>query len=66
MGKATFYRRRTPVDSELDPRESLAKQFNLLRMCDNARYPAFFTLKGRMYRLKIYRAEAEDAASKKT
>ncbi|KDE41153.1 Methionyl-tRNA formyltransferase [Nitrincola lacisaponensis] len=42
VGEPTWYRRRTPADSELDPEKSLRDQFNLLRIVDNDRYPAFF------------------------
>lgn len=56
-GKATFYRRRSPVDSELDPRASLVENFDLLRVVDNERYPAFFRHKGRTYILKIYKKD---------
>jgi len=52
-GQSSFYPKRTPKDSELDPNLSIAEQFNLLRVCDNERYPAFFKLNGRTYELKI-------------
>lgn len=52
-GASTFYPRRTPSDSELDPAKSLEEQFHLLRVVDNARYPAFFFLNGKKYRLEI-------------
>ncbi|MFA5975492.1 MAG: formyltransferase family protein [Elusimicrobiota bacterium] len=52
-GRPTFYARRKASDSRLDPRKSIEKQFNLLRMVDNESYPAFFELKGHTYRLKI-------------
>jgi len=41
-GTSTFYRRRTPKESRLDPTRSIEDQFNLLRVVDNDRYPAFF------------------------
>lgn len=52
-GKETRYEKRTPKDSELDPEKTLAEQFDLLRIVDNERYPAFFTLRGHTYILKI-------------
>lgn len=52
-GKPTFYARRTPQDSRLNPSKTIARQFNLLRAVDNKRYPAFFTYKGETYTLKI-------------
>lgn len=53
-GKETFYSRRTPADSEFDPNKTIAEQFNLLRVVDNDRYPAFFHYRGKKYFLKIY------------
>lgn len=50
---ATYYRKRTPEDSRLDPHSSLASQFDLLRLCDPVRYPAFLDLRGHRYRLVI-------------
>lgn len=54
-GGETFYAKRTPKDSELDPDKSLAELFNQLRVADNERYPAFFTYRGHTYTLKIYK-----------
>lgn len=56
-GQASFYSRRTPKDSELDCNKSIEEQFNLLRIVDNNRYPAFFMHKGVKYKLEIYRDE---------
>ncbi len=53
IGEPTFYPRRHPHDSELMPDKTLAEQFNLLRVVDNTRYPAFFYLHGRKYILTI-------------
>jgi methionyl-tRNA formyltransferase len=52
-GSSSMYRSRTPSDSELDPHRTLADQFDLLRIVDNERYPAFFHYRGRRYRLKV-------------
>lgn len=49
----THWRRRTPEDSRLDPHRSLAEQFDLLRVCDPGRYPAFFELHGRRYKVVL-------------
>lgn len=59
QGAATYYSRRTPADSELDPDQTIRDQFNLLRVVDNDRYPAFFRLNGTRYRLTIER-DAEE------
>lgn len=53
QGEASYWPRRGPADSVLDPERSLAAQFNLLRVVDNDRYPAFFDWQGRRYRLRI-------------
>lgn len=54
LGPATFYEKRTPSDSELDPDKTLREQFNLLRTVDNEAYPAFFKINGRTFLLRIY------------
>jgi methionyl-tRNA formyltransferase len=54
-GDPTFYPRRTPDDSRLDPDKTIREQFNLLRVVDNDRYPAFFELDGFTYELLIRR-----------
>ena len=51
--KETFYPRRFPKDSRLDLNKSIKKQFNLLRVVDNDRYPAFFEINGYKYYLLI-------------
>jgi len=53
-GKPTFRKRRTLKDSELDINKSIKSQFNLLRICDNESYPAYFYLKKKKYTLKIF------------
>lgn len=53
QGESTCYPRRRPKDSRLDPEKTLADQFNLLRVVDNERYPAFFDYRGKRYKLAI-------------
>ncbi len=53
MGKSSFFRKRTPKDSELNINLSIKDQFNLLRVCDNENYPPFFKIYGRKYILKV-------------
>ncbi len=53
MGESTFYKRRGIKDSRLDIDGSIKSQFNLLRIVDNKRYPAFFELNGHFYRISI-------------
>ena len=52
-GKETFFQRRFPKDSKLNINQSIKKQFNLLRIVDNDRYPAFFEINGHKYYLLI-------------
>ena len=54
-GQESFYKRRTPENSELDINKTIAEQFNLLRTTDNNKYPAFFKYKGEVFFLKIYK-----------
>lgn len=56
-GIESFYRRRNQEDSELDPDKTITEQFNLLRVADNERYPAFFKHKGNKYIIKIYKSK---------
>jgi methionyl-tRNA formyltransferase len=55
-----YMRKRTPDDSELDIDASLRDQFNLLRIVDNNRYPAFFNHLGCRYVLKIEKIVHEE------
>ena len=51
--RASMYPRRGPDDSRLDPERSIAAQFDLLRVADPERYPAFFDLRGHRYEITI-------------
>jgi methionyl-tRNA formyltransferase len=59
-GKESFYKKRTPKDSELDINKTIKEQFNLLRIVDNENYPAFFYIDNQKYILKIEKAENEN------
>lgn len=48
---------RKPSDSEIDIHKSIDEQFNLLRVCDPNRFPAFFYKNGKKYILKIELAD---------
>lgn len=54
-GESSYYHRRTPEDSRLNPDKTIREQFNLLRVVDNERYPAFFELNGEQYVLKVFK-----------
>ncbi len=53
QGEESFYKKRKPGDSELDIDKTIKEQFNLLRVVDNEKYPAFFDHKGYRYIVKI-------------
>ena len=52
-GKPSFYHRRRPSDSQLDVDQTIRNQFNLLRICNNKDWPAFFEIDGVGYQIKI-------------
>lgn len=54
-GKATFYPRRYPEHSRIDPNTSIAENFDLLRVSDPSRYPAFFEYRGEFYNVTLRR-----------
>jgi methionyl-tRNA formyltransferase len=53
IGEETFYPRRNHSNSELDIHKTISEQFNLLRVVDNERYPAFFIKDGIKYKILI-------------
>jgi methionyl-tRNA formyltransferase len=57
---ASYYPRRAPADSELDPERSLVEQFNKIRVCDPERYPAFFRLHGHTYSITLRKVPIDD------
>ena len=55
----TYHRKRTPDDSRVDPDSSIADQFDLIRMCDPNRYPAWFEIHGQKYKLVLEKIDNE-------
>jgi len=53
IGCSSYYKRRTPKDSELDINKTFKEQFNLLRVVDNQNYPAHIFINNVKYKLKI-------------
>ncbi len=49
--KATYYPKRTPRESKINPYKTIAEQFNQIRICDPNRFPAFFELHGKKYKI---------------
>lgn len=60
---ATYYRKRTPEDSYFDPKRSLIEQFNLLRIADPERYPAYFYHLGYCYEILIRKQQSNENGS---
>ena len=50
---ASYYPKRTPADSRIDINKSIAEQFDLIRVCDPNRFPAYFEYLGFRYTLKL-------------
>ncbi len=46
-------RKRTPSDSEIDPSKTISEQFDLIRVCDPNRFPAYFHHLGQRYKIKL-------------
>ena len=63
-GESTYYPKRGAEDSKLDIDKSLREQFNVLRVVDNDRYPAFFEIAGERYFLKIEKADQNTSEDK--
>jgi len=55
FGKPSFNEKRNSNHSELDINKSIKDQFNLMRISDNEKYPAFFNFRNNKYILKIYK-----------
>lgn len=54
-GIGSYNNKRNPSDSLLDINKSIISQINLLRVCDNENFPAFFKYKNKKFIIKIYR-----------
>lgn len=53
----SYRRKRTAEDSRIDPERSIAEQFDLIRICDPDRFPAFFDHCGKRYTIKLEKAD---------
>jgi methionyl-tRNA formyltransferase len=51
--QATYFPKRNPQDSQIDPKKSISDQFDLIRVCDPNRFPAYFEHLGKRYILKL-------------
>lgn len=57
LESATFYEKRTPKNSEIFTNKTIADQFDLLRVCDAERFPAYFEHRGCKYTIRIDKAK---------
>lgn len=57
----TYYPKRQPSDSELNPDQSLREQFDQIRVADPDRYPAYFELHGHRYKLTLTKMDDGDS-----
>jgi methionyl-tRNA formyltransferase len=53
VSDSSYYRKRTPEDSQIDIDSSIASQFNLLRISDPDRYPAYIVVEGQKYKIRL-------------
>lgn len=53
----SYYPKRSPKDSQIDPRKTIAEQFNTLRVSDPERFPAYFELHGKRYNIILEKAD---------
>ncbi len=49
----SYYPRRSPTDSRIDPEKNITSQFDQIRVCDPERFPAYFELYGHHYKLTL-------------
>ncbi len=52
--------RRTPEQSRLDPHKTIGEQFDLLRVADPDRYPAFIDFRGKRYIIRIEKVASDE------
>jgi methionyl-tRNA formyltransferase len=52
----TYHPKRSPADSKIDPQKSIQDQFDLIRVCDPDRFPAYFELHGCKYKIRLEKA----------
>lgn len=49
----TYYPKRTPTDSAIDPLKSIESQFDKIRVCDPDRFPAYIEMYGERYKITL-------------
>lgn len=56
----TYYPKRSPADSEIDPDLPLSETFNEIRLMDPVRYPAYFRLHGHYYTIELKKVDDDE------
>lgn len=57
--RATYFPKRKHQDNQIDPYKSIAEQFDLIRVCDPNRFPAYFEYLGQRYILKLKKSNEQ-------
>lgn len=60
-GPATYYRKRTPNDSRLDPNRTIGEQFDLMRVADPNRFPCFMDYRGKRFKVFLKKEDDHDS-----
>ena len=57
--KPTYFQKRNPSDSRISVDKTIREQFNLIRICDPDRFPAFFELDGHKFKMIVEKYDDE-------
>jgi methionyl-tRNA formyltransferase len=55
--RASYNVKRIPEDSRIDLEKNIKSQFDLMRVCDPVRFPAFFELHGHKYFIRLEKSD---------
>jgi methionyl-tRNA formyltransferase len=53
IGSSSYWPKRSSKDSEIDINKNISEQFDLIRVCDPDRFPAFFFKDGEIFNITI-------------
>lgn len=56
----TYYPKRSPRDSRIDPTRPLSETFNIIRLMDPDRFPAYFRLHGHCYSIELKKVRCDE------
>jgi methionyl-tRNA formyltransferase len=63
VGEPSYCTRRTSADSQIDPSRPIVEQFDILRLADAVRFPAYFDLHGSRYIIALNKLESASNAN---